>query len=312
MNNETIVSKVLAGVSILATLLPFVVFWGRMPEPMASQWSFSGAPVSALPRVAVLGIMLGLSLSAAFGLLRALGRAKRSPDVSSAVGACLALGLLCAELSWSSVLCNLDASGWSDAAPLPLPMVAAMLAGSAAAAVLGRRYARGLDRLTRAEDLPSAGVSPGHTAVFVGSVKAPLWSLGALVSVGLGFASCVSAHLATGVTLVAIGVVLALFSSLRVRVDRRGVRIDYGPFAWPRQRIALERIESATASEIRPMAHGGWGYRGSLTLMGRAAVIVRGGDALHLQLDGGKRFVVTVDDAATAAGLVNDLKARGA
>ena len=178
MNDETMVSKVLAGVFTVATVLPFVTFWSRLPEPMASQWSLSGAPVSALPRGAVLGIMLGLSLSAAVGLLRALGRTKRSPDVSSAVGASLALGLSCAELSWTCVLCNLDASGWRDAAPLPLPMVAAMLAASAAAAVLGRRYARGLDRLTRAEDLPSAGVSPGHTAAFVGSVKAPLWSWG--------------------------------------------------------------------------------------------------------------------------------------
>ena len=54
-----------------------------------------------------------------------------------------------------------------------------------------------------------------------------------------------------------------------------------------------------------PMEHGGWGYRGSLRLTQRAAVVVRSGLALRLELQGGKRLSITVDDAGTAARLIN-------
>jgi hypothetical protein len=71
--------------------------------------------------------------------------------------------------------------------------------------------------------------------------------------------------------------------------------------------IALRQIREAHAIKLTPWS---WGYRGSLRLVGRAAIIVRGGDALDLQLVGGKRLSITVDDATIAAGLVNDLVAR--
>ena len=45
----------------------------------------------------------------------------------------------------------------------------------------------------------------------------------------------------------------------------------------------------------------GWGYRGSLRLFGRAAVVVRRGERLELSLMGEQSFVVTVDGSATAA-----------
>jgi hypothetical protein len=49
-----------------------------------------------------------------------------------------------------------------------------------------------------------------------------------------------------------------------------------------------------------------FGYRGSLLVFGSAAV-VRRGPALRLSLRDGKTFLVTVDDAATGAALLNDL-----
>lgn len=300
--------KGLAGLSCLVAVVPFAMFWSRLPEPMASQWSFSGAPSSALPRAAVLGLMLSLALGGAFVVLRALWRAGASPDVSSAVGGGLALSVLGAELSWASVLCNVDAEVWSAAARLPLPMVLAMLAAAAATAILGRRAARSLDAVERPENLPSVGMAPGQAAVFMGTAKAPLWNIGALVFLCIGVAVSLGASMFAGLAFILIGLVFVPFSSLRVRASRSGVTIEYGPFQWPRQRIALDRIESANAIDLRPMEHGGWGYRGSVTLLGRAAIVVRGGEALDLRLTGGQRLTITVDDARTAAGLLNDLK----
>jgi hypothetical protein len=104
--------------------------------------------------------------------------------------------------------------------------------------------------------------------------------------------------------------VLQLFSHVQVRLDARELGIRYGYLGWLRQRIALERISAARAIRLEPMDHGGWGYRGSVRLRGRAAVVVRAGTALELDLDGGKRLSITVDDAENAARRINAVIAR--
>jgi hypothetical protein len=53
-------------------------------------------------------------------------------------------------------------------------------------------------------------------------------------------------------------------------------------------------------------------HRGSLLVLGAAAVVLRPGPALRLTLRDGKTFLVTVDDAATGAALLNDLIAGAA
>ncbi len=105
-------------------------------------------------------------------------------------------------------------------------------------------------------------------------------------------------------------VALELFARVRVSVDGRELCIRYGYVGWLRQRIALARIGAARSFRLEPMEHGGWGYRGSLRLFGRAAVVVRGGPALGLELDAGRRLSITVDDAESAARLINALIAQ--
>jgi hypothetical protein len=105
--------------------------------------------------------------------------------------------------------------------------------------------------------------------------------------------------------------VLLPFARIEASVNAEGLKVFYGVFGWPRQRLALERMVRAESIELMPLSHGGWGYRGSLTLFGRAALVVRAGPALSLELTAGKRFVVTVDDAETASKLLNGLLERG-
>jgi len=99
-------------------------------------------------------------------------------------------------------------------------------------------------------------------------------------------------------------------TEIHVRVDERALRIAFGPLRFPRMSIAVDRIEHAEKMTVAPMANGGWGYRGSLTAFGRAAVVVRGGEGLRLALRDHKTMIVTVDDAETGAGLINDLVSR--
>ncbi|GAA3029785.1 hypothetical protein GCM10020000_03060 [Streptomyces olivoverticillatus] len=52
---------------------------------------------------------------------------------------------------------------------------------------------------------------------------------------------------------------------------------------------------------------GGWGYRAR---PGASGIVLRSGDAISARLTTGSEFVVTVDDAATAAALLNTLADR--
>jgi len=102
-----------------------------------------------------------------------------------------------------------------------------------------------------------------------------------------------------------VGLITLLFSGLTTRADRFGLHVGYGLLPWPSTHIPLEEIASASAIDVRPIEWGGWGYRGSLTLVKRAAVVLRAGPGLRLDLHGGKVFVVTIDDPETPAALLN-------
>jgi hypothetical protein len=104
--------------------------------------------------------------------------------------------------------------------------------------------------------------------------------------------------------------VLELFARVRVSVDGSELRIRYGYLGWLRQRVELSRIGAARSFRLDPMEHGGWGYRGSLRFFGRASVVVRGGPALGLELDVGRQLSITVDDAESAARLLNAIIAQ--
>ena len=79
---------------------------------------------------------------------------------------------------------------------------------------------------------------------------------------------------------------------------------------WPRIHLAMEQIASATVIDVRPMEWGGWGYRGSLKLFDKAALIYRAGPGLRVDLHSGKTFVVTLDDPEPAAAVLNTEIAR--
>jgi hypothetical protein len=75
----------------------------------------------------------------------------------------------------------------------------------------------------------------------------------------------------------------------------RALEVIYGLGGLIRQVFGPERLVSASARNYSMMQMGGWGYRGSLKLLHRAAVVTRRGDALDLRLAGNRRFIVTVD-----------------
>ena len=94
-----------------------------------------------------------------------------------------------------------------------------------------------------------------------------------------------------------------------VRVDARGVLLR-SAIGVPYFKIPLENIVSASVVQVHAMTeYGGWGVRWNLA--GRMGIILRSGEALQIHRAKGVDIVITIDDAITAAGLINALVQRG-
>jgi hypothetical protein len=217
---------------------------------------------------------------------------------------------------WVIAGANEGAASWQEADDVGVPAVlAAVVAGGLLAwlaLVLERR--REHDAPVTPPGAASIGLGRDEHAVWVGHASSPRMALGgSLLGLALAAAGLVTDG-AAGWILVSSAVVAALalgwVSTVRVTASERGLRIGFGPFGVPSKRMPLERIERAEATEIEPLRWGGWGYRWAGR--GRSAVVVRRGPGLVLDLRGGGRFAVTVDEPAPAAGLLNDLRRRHA
>jgi len=114
---------------------------------------------------------------------------------------------------------------------------------------------------------------------------------------------------------VALGLVLVLaaaplilvFRRLDVTVTAAGVTIAYGLNGWPRQHIDLGDIVGAGVERVGWRSSGGLGYRGSLRIFKQARVLARHGECLRLDMAGGRRLWVSVDQAGGAVAALADL-----
>lgn len=106
---------------------------------------------------------------------------------------------------------------------------------------------------------------------------------------------------------VVVGVLMVQFRRISITVDDTHLRTA---FAWPgfiRVRIPLAEIERLEyVPDLRPVRYGGWGYRGSLRLLKKAAVVLRRGPGVIFALTGDRRYIVTVDEAKSLARTVHE------
>jgi len=103
---------------------------------------------------------------------------------------------------------------------------------------------------------------------------------------------------------VPLGLLVGIWMFLRIVVrvvetsKGRALEVVYGYRDIVRQTFGPDELVAAKARNYSYMQMGGWGYRGSIRLLRRAALATRRGDALELQLRKGRRFIVTVDSPA--------------
>ena len=111
--------------------------------------------------------------------------------------------------------------------------------------------------------------------------------------------------------LLAVGIValLVLTGSARVVVDTDGLRVQSLFLTW--SRVPLERVAEARTGTVSPLREfGGYGWR--IGKDGSRGFVTRSGEALVVERIGGPPVVVTVDDAAEAAAVLNTLASRRA
>jgi hypothetical protein len=307
-------------VALLAAMVAVpAALWSRLPGRVADHWTFTGTANGSSPRLvafaalglpAVLGACLvGLGWAVTRNGART-GASRRGRAAGVPAAGLVSIGLFLMAISAASVImvavANLDGRGLGSASVGPGGLVGivggpALLAFSAGY-VLRRHGGGAADSGTPRSSL---GLRTGERAVWTGRARAGwAWPVAVLLLAGGLLAGTVTAQWAPGGVLLAAGVAVLNFTSVRVTVAARGVTVGYGALGLRLTRIPLRRIASGAAVEQTAFT---FGYRGSLLLFGAALVALRRGPALRLTLRDGKMFTVTVDDAATGAALLNDL-----
>lgn len=138
----------------------------------------------------------------------------------------------------------------------------------------------------RSRGMAVMGVGVGLLVVAVGGVIAFLSSRwGGVVVIVIGFL-CAA--------------LMAWMSRVVVRVDPTAITVGWGPASWPRKRLRWNTVREISAIQVEPMDWGGWGYRW-LPWANATAAVVRRGPGIKVDLENGRTFVVTVDDAINGA-----------
>lgn len=305
----------------IAAVIVQLVALPSLPDPVAVHWGASGAPdgfaspwLYPLLTALIAGVLpLLLALTSLPGLRRGHG----GPTYRF-MGA-LALGLAAfgaVALTWSALM----QAGLADAADAP-SVWPALLGGVLAGAIAG---ALGWVVQPHVEQpapifLPGGAIAlrPGERAVWMRTTT--VGRAGGF-GLGLGTIAVVLAAVMTAVTgapavtvwvLAVAAVVLVVLAAttvaFHVRVDDAGLEVR-SVLGLPRFRVPLAEVERAAGVEVNPMGEfGGWGVRSA---PGRFGIVLRAGAAIEVWRENGRRTVVTVDDAATGAALLQALADR--
>lgn len=306
---------------VTAILVPALV-WTRIPARVADHWGIVGAPNGSNPKIAAFGIGLGIAVVGS-GILAVWGKRAWSTAGGTTVASVrrgrgsrllvsgLAMTCLGASISVDLTLVNLGVPRWQDTRQ-PVPAIVVLAVGPVALGAAGAALARhlGLGWTSGAHDEAVSvhlDLKQSERALWL-SRSSNGWALFlAITGLGAGTVVGFASKLEPALVIVVVSLAVLSLSSVSVSASAAGIVVRYGPLRWPSTRIALHRIVNAEAVQFTPK---GWGYRGSLALVGTAAVIVKKGAALSLSLAGGKTFLVTVDDAVTGAALLNEELAR--
>lgn len=302
----------LVGVALILIALP------DLPDPVAIHWGTSGAADGFGPAWVNLVILLALVVVySAFALVVSRGETLSvSQRIVLATAPFLAVFLTCVLAGSLWMQRGLEQA--SDAPNVGFLILVGALAGGGAAVASWFLLPSSSTDDRSATAVPTLDLGPTERAVWMRS-SGPS---GVAVFLILGTFVLVSAVTIVALVLSAPVLVSALYSGLllviallvagtvfwRVRVSAEGLVVR-SALGIPRFTVPISDIDTATVTDVQPVRDfGGWGLRWGGP--GRFGIVTRSGEALEVRRNNGKSFIVTVDDAETAAALLNSLVRR--
>lgn len=310
-----VVPAVATGIAVALQL----AWLGQLPDPVAIHWGPTGAPngFAAAWTIPVMTAVMGLALPGVMAgvTIPALRRGAQGATFRFLAAVAAGMSVMVAVLSTWSVAVQ---RGLADAATAP-SIMPAMLVALAAALLVGTlgwyaqpRQHHVVPGAAAAAPMP---VAPGERVMWTRTASAARWLVALLLTVAVVLAGLAvvfwftapEAVPAVALAALAVLVALATTTSFTVRVDRDGLTVT-AALGVPRLRVPLDDIVSAgTGDTVGLGEFGGYGIR---TAGHGSGVILRNGEALRVTRTSGRQFVVTVDDAATGASVLEGLVAQ--
>lgn len=283
---------------LAAMLLPFALHWGELPNPMAVHWSLGNEPNGSMPPLGTLLVFGGVYVAVWWAVGRTLRTAPR--DASSFVAGLFSFEALLVGFTWVMIDANLGRQAWHAADGLDIRSFLGVLLAASVAGFLGWLLAGGRTHDEPAADLPKLDLNRPASALWFGRAQGRVLQIVGALIIAMGLIDWGE----KAAVYVPIGLLVLVFSEVRVTVARQGVVIGLGWFSVPHWTVPLADISRAETENVMPMAYGGWGYR---IRPGVRALVVRGGESLRLVREHKADILLTVDDAETGAGLINSM-----
>ncbi|ADG74285.1 conserved hypothetical protein [Cellulomonas flavigena DSM 20109] len=298
---------------VLATVAVAVSWTPRLPDPLAVHWTASGAPDafgSLKDAVAIPLLFAPLLATGMWALAFWVGRDTATRRLAAGVASGTAVLMSVAVLG--SLAVQLDLADATRAPGIDGVAAWAFGAGALAGAVVAVLVPRSPRQPTAAPvdpDAPRTTLAPTERAAWSRSVTSPVGAVvaGSAIVLQLALAAVLRTP-ALLVVAVLLGLLMASMLVLRVAVDARGL-VARSPLGWPSVRVPLDEVVAARVTQVDPFGEfGGWGYR--IGVGGRVGFVLRKGEGIEVERTGGRVTVVTVDDAAAGAALLNTLADR--
>ena len=291
-----------AAVSAAALLLVFLMAAGDLPDRSATHFDFSGQPNDDMARGAALGLFLLVGIGLPALLIGVFGATQwwRGEWARAFAGFLAGFSVWLAALFAGLVIANRGAASPEEVTLRPWLLVLGLVLGLVVGVVVALVVPRGIPHDAPEVVTPMA-LAPTERASWFGRAQLGRLPLLALVASVLVL---VVATLASGIWwlwLIAalVALLVAGMTSFVVTVDATGVTWR-SAIGLPRGHIPLSEVTEAAVVEMSPSDFGGFGLR---MTPGGLGLITRRGTALQVR-HGKRRFVATVDDAASGAGLL--------
>ena len=303
-------------VGLLVVAVAALISWswrGDLPERVATHWNVNGNPDSFGSFGALLALTtgLGVAMVAGFGALTAfLGQSALNRRVSA--GATIWAGLFVAVLQLGTFAVQRGLTDARDAGSVDAVIVGALV-GALIPAVLVALLVPGDPpqpaAVPVADDAPRVPLGTAERASWIGRVDGgPGIGIGVGVTLLLVVLAVLGGMWVMLVVPALLAALMAAMLSFVVRVDADGLTVR-SALGWPRTRVPVDEVLRADVVPVNPLRQfGGWGWR--VGRGGRVGIVLRKGEGLLVERTGGRSIVVTVDDAATAAALLNTLADR--